>query len=48
MTFDLDGHLDLVDAPFSGAVIERGRIVLPGDPGLGARSCPYSENAWER
>ncbi|MGW2787860.1 dipeptide epimerase, partial [Streptomyces populi] len=37
---DLDGHLDLLDDPFSGAVIDRGRIVLPDDPGLGAYSRP--------
>ncbi|MEV4445961.1 hypothetical protein [Streptomyces mirabilis] len=44
----LDGHLDLVGDPFSGAVIDRGRIVLPGDPGLGACSRPDSENTWEK
>ncbi|KAB1979146.1 enolase C-terminal domain-like protein [Streptomyces triticiradicis] len=44
---DLDGHLGLLDDPFSGVVIDRGRIVLPDDPGLGARSRPDSENTWE-
>ncbi|MER5659458.1 hypothetical protein [Streptomyces mirabilis] len=45
---DLDGHLDLVGDPFSGAVIDQGRIVLPGDPGLGACPRPDSENTWEK
>ncbi|MEU8690507.1 enolase C-terminal domain-like protein [Streptomyces sp. NPDC048665] len=44
---DLDGHLGLEDDPFCGAVIDRGRIVLPGDPGLGARPCTDSQNLWE-
>ncbi|MFC7264919.1 mandelate racemase/muconate lactonizing enzyme family protein [Streptomyces lutosisoli] len=35
---DLDGHLDLCDDPFSGVVIDRGRIVLPDAPGLGAQA----------
>lgn len=34
--------------PFSGAVIDRGRIVLPGAPGPGAYPRPYSENTWEK
>jgi hypothetical protein len=34
--------------PFSGAVIDRGRIVLAGDPGLGACPRPDSENTWEK
>ncbi|MFB7247321.1 hypothetical protein ACFCYX_33230 [Streptomyces populi] len=44
---DLDGHLELLDDPFSGVVIDRGRIVPPDDPGPGARSRPDSENTWE-
>ncbi|MFG3014021.1 hypothetical protein ACGFZB_27075 [Streptomyces cinerochromogenes] len=44
---DLDGHLGLKDDPFTGAVNDRGRIVLPGDPGLGARLCPDSVIPWE-
>lgn len=45
---DLDGHLDLMGAPFSGAMIDRGRIMPPGDPGLGACPRPDSENTWEK
>jgi hypothetical protein len=37
-----------VGDPFSGALIDRGRIVLPGDPGLGACPRPDSENTWEK
>lgn len=33
---DLDGHLNLVSDPFQGTVVDRGRITLPGNPGLGA------------
>ena len=32
---DLDGALLVADDPFLGAVVERGRIVLPEGPGLG-------------
>lgn len=32
---DLDGSLLLADDPFTGAVIDRGTITLPGGPGLG-------------
>ncbi|MCA0350597.1 MAG: dipeptide epimerase [Chloroflexi bacterium] len=32
---DLDGHLDLVNDPFQGLVIEQGRLRLPQTPGLG-------------
>ncbi|WP_329531480.1 hypothetical protein OG568_12185 [Streptomyces sp. NBC_01450] len=42
------GHLGPVGDPLSGAVIDRGRIVLPGDPGLGACPRPDSENTWEK
>ncbi|MFE4992366.1 hypothetical protein ACFRH4_13675 [Streptomyces mirabilis] len=34
--------------PFSGAMIDRGRIVLPGAPGPGACPRPDSENTWEK
>jgi len=44
---DLDGHLGLRDDPFIGALIDRGRIVLPGDPGLSARPCPAGEISLE-
>ena len=36
---DLDGHVDLVDDPFTGTRVETGRVVLPGTPGLGATRC---------
>ncbi len=32
---DLDGNLLVVDDPFAGATVERGRLVLPDGPGLG-------------
>ncbi|MBN1352501.1 dipeptide epimerase [candidate division KSB1 bacterium] len=32
---DLDGHLFLVDDPFTGLQIKRGRIKLPDSPGIG-------------
>ncbi|MFE9369027.1 enolase C-terminal domain-like protein [Streptomyces sp. NPDC006711] len=32
---DLDGHVDLLDDPFRGLRIDRGRLTLPGGPGLG-------------
>ncbi|MFF4160745.1 mandelate racemase/muconate lactonizing enzyme family protein [Streptomyces sp. NPDC001678] len=32
---DLDGHVDLVDDPFRGLRIDRGRLTLPDGPGLG-------------
>jgi L-alanine-DL-glutamate epimerase-like enolase superfamily enzyme len=38
---DLDGNLLIVDDPFVGATVEAGRLVLPGEPGLGVR--PRSE-----
>ncbi len=34
---DLDGAALLSDDPFHGATIDRGRIALPGEPGLGVR-----------
>ena len=34
---DLDGAALLSDDPFEGATIDRGRVVLPGIPGLGVR-----------
>ena len=38
---DLDGnHLLIEDDPFTGATIERGRLVLPDGPGLGVRTRP--------
>jgi L-Ala-D/L-Glu epimerase len=39
---DLDGHLDLIDDPFTGMRIERGQIVLPEAPGLGVTACVVS------
>jgi len=33
---DLDGHLDIVDDPFVGVVVEEGKVTLPARPGLGA------------
>ncbi len=33
---DLDGALELLADPFTGATIARGRLALPDDPGLGA------------
>ncbi|MFG2721804.1 mandelate racemase/muconate lactonizing enzyme family protein [Streptomyces sp. NPDC048416] len=32
---DLDGHVDLLDDPFRGIRIDRGRLTLPVGPGLG-------------
>lgn len=32
---DLDGHLDLLDDPFTGIGIDRGEVTLPDRPGLG-------------
>ena len=43
---DLDGHLGLLDDPFSGAEVDRGKIVLPGAPGLGARTDDNSDTSW--
>ena len=34
---DLDGAALLSDDPFHGATIDRGRIALPLEPGLGVR-----------
>ena len=34
---DLDGAALLAEDPFIGATIERGRIRLPDEPGIGAR-----------
>ena len=34
---DLDGNLLIEDDPFEGAVVRRGRLVLPARPGLGVR-----------
>lgn len=33
---DLDGHVDLLDDPFTGATVDHGVITLPQAPGLGA------------
>ncbi|WP_149183694.1 enolase C-terminal domain-like protein [Streptomyces sp. TRM49041] len=43
---DLDGHVGLVDDPFSGATVDRGVITLPETPGLGAgpNRTHYGEN----
>jgi muconate cycloisomerase len=39
---DLDSHLNLIDDPFTGAVVQEGRV-LPNDlPGLGVK---YSASA---
>ena len=32
---DLDGHLDIIEDPFTGLLVSAGRIVLPVVPGLG-------------
>lgn len=32
---DLDGHLDVVDDPFAGLAVAKGRVHLPRSPGLG-------------
>ena len=32
---DLDGNLLIADDPFTGVTVDRGRLVLPDDPGLG-------------
>jgi L-Ala-D/L-Glu epimerase / N-acetyl-D-glutamate racemase len=37
---DLDGNLLIEDDPFAGATVERGRLVLPGGPGLGVYAAP--------
>ena len=34
---DLDGNLLITNDPFLGATVERGRLVLPNQPGLGVR-----------
>ncbi len=34
---DLDGNLLIKDDPFTGVTVDQGRLVLSGDPGLGAR-----------
>jgi L-alanine-DL-glutamate epimerase-like enolase superfamily enzyme len=34
---DLDGNLLLRDDPFEGVLVEEGKLVLPGGPGLGVR-----------
>lgn len=37
---DLDSHLNLVDDPFQGATLSRGRLVPPDLPGLGVTKRP--------
>ncbi|GAC1662441.1 MAG: hypothetical protein PVS3B1_38100 [Ktedonobacteraceae bacterium] len=34
---DLDGHLLIEDDPFIGVSVENGKLILPGEPGLGIR-----------
>ncbi len=34
---DLDGNLLIKDDPFTGVTVDQGRLVLSGDPGLGAQ-----------
>ena len=34
---DLDSHLNLIDDPFSGAILEHGRLVPNNLPGLGVK-----------
>lgn len=41
---DLDGHLGLVGDPFDGIRIDRGSLVVPLAPGIGARAKPKGEN----
>ncbi len=40
---DLDGHLLIKDDPFVGAIVEKGRLVLPTGPGLGVEPKPRSQ-----
>lgn len=37
---DLDGHLDILDDPYSGIRVNCGRIVLPQQPGIGVTMQP--------
>lgn len=34
---DVDGHLDVLDDPYEGIVVDHGRVILPKRPGLGVR-----------
>ncbi|MCX5982950.1 MAG: dipeptide epimerase [Nostocales cyanobacterium LacPavin_0920_SED1_MAG_38_18] len=36
---DLDSHLNLIDDPFTGAVVENGRVLPNNLPGLGVKHC---------
>ncbi len=36
---DLDSHLNLIDDPFSGAIMQQGRLQLSNKPGLGVEYC---------
>jgi L-Ala-D/L-Glu epimerase len=35
---DLDGNLLIANDPFRGATVEKGKLILPGGPGLGVRT----------
>jgi L-alanine-DL-glutamate epimerase-like enolase superfamily enzyme len=34
---DLDGNLLISNDPFTGVTVERGKLILPGRPGLGLK-----------
>lgn len=40
---DLDGHLNLLADPFSGACVQSGTITVPDNPGLGVTTRPDVE-----
>jgi L-alanine-DL-glutamate epimerase-like enolase superfamily enzyme len=40
---DLDGHLLITDAPFTGLGLDQGRLVLSGAPGLGVAPAPGTD-----
>lgn len=39
---DLDSHLNLTDDPFSGAVMQEGRLLPNNKPGLGVERCAFA------
>jgi L-alanine-DL-glutamate epimerase-like enolase superfamily enzyme len=42
---DLDGNLTVMNDPFVGVQVEKGRLILPDLPGLGVRPRPQDGNA---